>query len=288
MSTELVSRQHTPSSAPVTMGNESLSVELREATAIANAGELIPRQYRNNPGGVLLVSRWARHNGIDPFEALRGVNLISGNIDVGYAIRIQMASAKGFEFDVLASNRGRCIIQVVDRRGDTPVSRGEPIEVKIEDISKSDLNKQNWKENPDDMLFARAIRKADRRYVQTAAMVVEDSGYVEPPHVVDTAVLDDAIVVDEPADTAAEVETATVPPAPPPPAAHPDDVVDVPAVETPTAAELRDAAKAKGVRAATVMRTVQEMYPDAGLATFDDIADNRDAAVDLADWIDQQ
>ena len=63
-------------------------------------------------------------------------------------------------------------------------------------------------------------------------------------------------------------------------------IVDLP--DAPSADELRGAAKAKDVRVADVMRQVQKMHPDAGLATFDDIAEHRDAALDLADWIDQQ
>ena len=154
---------------------ETLADRMKVAEMVASGGQLVPDIYRNNPGAVMLVMSWAQNNGVDLFTAMQGVHLVKGNIDVGYAVRVRMARERGYELKVVASDEKRCTIQVVDHTGDDPVDRGEPVTVNITAISAADLRKDVWQEHPQTMLFGRAVRQADRLYVQTAVSTLEDA-----------------------------------------------------------------------------------------------------------------
>ena len=78
MSTELVSRQHTPSSAPVAMQQQTDALMTRAKMIASAPKDMLPQHYRNNPGACLLAVDWAERNDVSIFEALGEVSFVHG------------------------------------------------------------------------------------------------------------------------------------------------------------------------------------------------------------------
>lgn len=172
--------------AASTGGNRFGSM-MQVAVELSKAGDMIPGCYRGKPGAVLMVMGWADANEVDYFSALQGIYPIDGRPFVSAELRRMLATRKGFEFRVVKSDRSECVLEVWDYRGEQPLLRGAPVVVVIGEIPDYLVKRQNWRQNPDDMLFATAIRKADRRYVQTAASFVDSGQDYDDEGIIDVA-----------------------------------------------------------------------------------------------------
>lgn len=172
--------------AASTGGNRFGSM-MQVAVELSKAGDMIPGCYRGKPGAVLMVMGWADANEVDYFSALQGIYPIDGRPFVSAELRRMLATRKGFEFRVVKSDRSECVLEVWDHRGEQPLLRGAPVVVVIGEIPDYLVKRQNWRQNPDDMLFATAIRKADRRYVQTAASFVDSGQDYDDEGIIDVA-----------------------------------------------------------------------------------------------------
>jgi hypothetical protein len=144
----------------------------RICNMIATGGEMVPPAYRGKPGAVLLAKLWADANRIDLFTAMQNISPIEGKPYVSAEMRVQMAVAKGFEFRVIQSTREVCTLQVVragEVLGEVTCSIGD----QERKLRTSSGKPTSWANHPDDMLFAEACRKADRRFVRTAAALLD-------------------------------------------------------------------------------------------------------------------
>lgn len=152
----------------------TLSEVERVCNMIAAGGEMVPPAYRGKPGAVLLAKLWADAHGVDLFTAVQNISPIEGKPYVAAEMRVAMAVAKGFEFRVIESTREVCTLRVI--RGDQML--GE-VTCSISDsprrMTYSNGKPTPWASHPDDMLFAEACRKADRRFVKTAAALLDRS-----------------------------------------------------------------------------------------------------------------
>lgn len=239
------------------------------ATAIAGAGDLIPRPYRNNAGAVYLAQEWAGRNDLSVFEAMQGIDIVQGKPFVSAQLRRALATRKGFEFDVKRADSQVVELQVIDCRDGRREPRGEPVIVEMADVPEKLTKKDNWQEGPADMLFAHACRRADRLHIQTAAAGID--------HQLDYA--DDQ--VEEPArTTVAEITGGTGGPTgqeTPAAADNPD---------APSLADLRARLAELEVKEAAALKAVRETHPE--VMSIDDLEDNAEARTTLADWIDQR
>ena len=144
----------------------------RWCNMIASGGEIVPPAYRAKPGAVLLAKLWGDANGVDVFTAMQNISIVEGRTFVSAEMRVAMGTARGFEFRVTESTREVCTVEVwrgADLRGS--------ITARYDDMPRKLQYKSGaatpWKLHPDDMLFAEACRKADRRYVKTAAALLD-------------------------------------------------------------------------------------------------------------------
>lgn len=168
----LATRQNGAVTARPAQPAMSLSEVERVCNMIATGGDIVPPAYRNKPGAVLLAKLWGDANGVDVFTAMQNISIVEGRTFVSAEMRVAMGTARGFEFRVIESTRELCTIEVW--RG--AELRGH-ITARYDDMPRKLQYKSGaatpWKLHPDDMLFAEACRKADRRYVKTAAALLD-------------------------------------------------------------------------------------------------------------------
>jgi hypothetical protein len=168
-----------------------LPYALQLCNAIAGAGDLLMPCYRGKPGAVLLAYLWAEANGVDTFTALQNIYPIQGKAYVGADLRVNMATAKGYDVRTIESNSEVCRLDVTDPKGRTttviahmpavPVAGAQGVITVTP--APGDLRKDGWKDRPGDMLYALACRVADRRVVRSGAAlldVAQDWGGAEP------------------------------------------------------------------------------------------------------------
>jgi hypothetical protein len=243
----------------------------RICNMIASGGEMVPPAYRGKPGAVMLAKLWGDANGVDLFTAIQNIRPIEGKPYVAAEMRVAMAVAKGFEFRVLESTREVCTLQVIrggDVLGQVTCSIGD----QERKLRTSSGKPTPWANHPDDMLFAEACRKADRRFVRTAATLLDagqdyDDGPADPAEALTDAV---AAVEPEP-----EPDVIDVDPEPEPATAEAisDEI---------TAADILSAAGTAGLTRPKLLRHAQQVLGWSG-GTIDDLAaDQHVAALLLA------
>lgn len=197
MSGQLVSRQAGNGIAPAHPARPAerpFSEAMEVCNAIAGAGDLIPMCYRGKPGAVLLAKMWAdRHLAGDVFTALQHIYPIQGRPYVSAEMRVELASAKGYDIHSTMSDEQRCVLRVTDPQGRVSTVAAVMPGVELDpraDITvrpaAEDVRKDNWKNRPGDMLYALACRVADRRLVRSGAALLDVAqDYADEPDVLD-------------------------------------------------------------------------------------------------------
>lgn len=183
-----------------------MDAEFRMAQAIARAGaDMLPRAYRDKPGAVILVQQWANAHGVDILTAMQTVAFVQGRPVIDATMQRAMAERAGYDVEIIEADRTHAVVQVTPP-GKTP----RTATYTWEDATTAKLtNKDNWKNNPEDMLVARATTRALKRHAPSVML-----GFVDP---------DDAGEPDM-----VEVLTPTGPTAP---TATPTEVVDADIIE---------------------------------------------------------
>ena len=269
----VVRQQPTPSvpAAGIAGITGELSEVERVCNMVASAGDMCPVAYRGKPGAVLLAKMWADRHGVDLLTAVQNVYPIEGRPFVSAEMRVALAVDAGVEFRVTESTAEVCTIEVwgpdnhVDEHG---VHRDRSLRGKVtcrfddrpRKLKTAKGHDTPWALHPDDMLFAEACRKADRRYVKTGAALI-DTGqdYDDDP-------VADPVTVLAPADTT-----------------DPADVVEAEIVDENVVADVRALLIDKGVKAATLTKWLNAEH---GLGSIDDLATADPGVVEAAfTWI---
>lgn len=108
--------------------------------------------------------------GFSPAESMMGIHVIQGQAAISAALRAARMQASGYDWDVeFLGDDGRQGCTVWLRRGGKPMvdRQGGQISVSFtaDDAHANGLlGKDNWKKNPRNMYFARAITNAQRFY----------------------------------------------------------------------------------------------------------------------------
>lgn len=132
-----------------------------------------------------------RSMGFGAAESMKGIDLIQGRPAIAAELRAARMAAAGFHWIILEDSEKRAAIEV--KFGGRKL--GE-IQWTIEEAQRMGLTgKDNWKKSPGDMLWARCITRAQRRYA---------------PHVLSTNILskEEAMDLDVVAE-ATVIQTAT-------------------------------------------------------------------------------
>lgn len=155
----------------------SLTFTERICNAVAAAGEIVPGHFRDRPGAVMLAKMWADANDVDLLTAVQNLSIMDGRLFVSAALRVQMATRLGFEFRPIESTREVCTLEVWREECKGSVTcrfDDQPRRLKYKSGAPTP-----WSLYADDMLFAEACRKADRRFVKTASALIDSVRFYE-------------------------------------------------------------------------------------------------------------
>lgn len=289
MTGNLVSRQASPAAAPVSMQAETDAM-LQKARLIAAAGpDVLPEQYVDNPGAVLMALDWSTRHDVSIFETMAEVSFNRGRPTVGARLQRKLASRFGFITRRIEGDATRCVVAVLDPAGHE-LGRAEYTYAQAEALGiiyrrDGQTLKSTWAGDPAQMLYHRATTRA-LDYYGPAELA---TGFVESDPT------SSALYLDDPTPAAAELEhqddePATLPVGDDTGQDAADDAeapTNGPTPTPPTADELKAALRAKGIKQATAVAEVRKMHPKSTFDTFADVVKHHDAAIDLADWIDQ-
>lgn len=156
--------------------------------------------------------------GFSPAESMSGIDLIQGKPAIGAHLRAARMAAAGYRWSIDRLDAEGCELTV--HRGDRKL--GRVVFVKADAQRMSLLGKDNWKKNAEDMYFARAITRAQRRFApealqayvmdpDEARMAAEEDGAPIPAEIVEppkrgAAALAASLDAEEEQDPSAEPE----------------------------------------------------------------------------------
>lgn len=129
-----------------------------------------------------------REYGFAPIVSMSGIHIIEGKLSIGANLLATLIKrSENYRYKVVHLDRSRCELQFLERDGDSWGPCGPNISMTMDDakgyaINKDGILKKNWKDSPDDMLFARCISKGFRRYCPdlTGGMAAYTEGEIEP------------------------------------------------------------------------------------------------------------
>lgn len=200
MSNAMVLKGRERSTEVAAAATTELDNEMRAAQAIAGAKNLVPSDYRANPGAVLLISQWARTRDIDPLTAMQTVSFIQGKPVVDATMQRAMAERAGYDVRVVETTPEQATVEIW-RNGE---QRGSETYTMADARTAGLTGKDNWKKNPRNMLVARATTNAIRFHASSVVL-----GTYSPDEL-DEAESDNVLSIVQPE----QPEVDTEPPAP--------------------------------------------------------------------------
>jgi len=269
----LVSRQASPSSAPVAMQAQTDALMVRAKMIAAAPKDMLPPHYRNNTGAALLLVDWADRNDVSILEAIGEVAFVHGRPVVSAVLQKKLAARSGYRTQVMDSTPTEATVRVIDPDGEEVGRTTYTLDMaKALGIFKG----QVWNADPAHMLVKRATTRALEYFgpSELAPLLADpdqDGARAEATMEARASNSDsEPIEAEQVADTAEPAPETGSEPTP------------------PSEDELRALAKQHKLTLTQVLKKAQEMYPDDGLTTMEALAAHSQAAFDLEDWIRQQ
>lgn len=140
---------------------ETLDVALSKATAIARAGDMLPKSYRGQPGAIVLAMDWADRHNLSIMDAIHGVAWVQGRPVIDASLQRALAQNAGYRVIVEDVSTESAAVSVSNADGELIGRATYTIdEAKVAGLA----GKDNWKKNPADMLVARASTRAIKWY----------------------------------------------------------------------------------------------------------------------------
>lgn len=166
--TEIVlrAREGAPTPQPTPMpAARALSERLEEATMIAKAGSILPKDYAGNVGACLLAIDFAAKNGLDVLTTVQNVSFIHGKAMISAELWEARANQNGYTIKVDVLTETDCTVSLIDDRfGEVAGSYSSNID--------KDRNPKNtiWNSHPRQMLYANAVRNACKFYAKARSI----------------------------------------------------------------------------------------------------------------------
>lgn len=174
---------------------DQLAVQMRRAEAMAQAGDSLPRHYRNNPAGLLVAFEYADALGIPRVNALTSIHIIDGKPTASADLIGALVRKAGHTMRVAGDDT---YAEVTIIRADDPDYVPAPVRWDEDKARKAGRwgNKGPWTQYPAAMLRARAITEAARMWasdalfgvIYTAEEIGADGPQAAPRHVESTQV----------------------------------------------------------------------------------------------------
>jgi len=116
--------------------------------------------HLENPTQAIAIVEFGRELGIPPMQALQMMAIVNGKLCVQSQLLLALFRKYGGEIEILESSAEKCRIKIK-----RPEGKEYEEEFTIQEAERLGLTrKKNWKEQPENMLFWRAVAKAIRRY----------------------------------------------------------------------------------------------------------------------------
>ena len=169
----LRSRQQPSTALTPAAPRVELSERMQEAKALASAGDLIPKEYRNNPGACLLARDWADAHDLSMFDVMGHVAFFNGKATVEARLQRKMAARAGYFTKVTGegdeADKEYCTVGVYDSAG-TLLGEYTMTHDKAKLLDVYHRN-PNYKKSLDQMLLARATTRALDRYATAPTLI---------------------------------------------------------------------------------------------------------------------
>lgn len=139
---------------------------MQKALAISKAGDMLPRNYRNQPGAVFLALEWAQLRNLAVLDVLHGVVFVQGKPVIDSTLQRALAIAAGYRLTITHADQQRATV-AVSRNGEQLGTASFTIE---EARTAGLAGKDNWKRHPTDMMVARATTRAIKWFCPEALL----------------------------------------------------------------------------------------------------------------------
>lgn len=157
---------------------------IRGVSALMARSTIIPEHFRGKPEDVFVALMTARGLGLDPMVALQKGYVVKGKFDIEVSVKHGMVLSRipDFSYEIVENSPTTCTLRG-GRSGRQQVS----ITFTIDQARKMGLtNKDTWRNNPEDMLFWRAMGRLLKRTCADAlynmpVRIVEDDDDLSPP-----------------------------------------------------------------------------------------------------------
>ena len=172
----------------------------REAKVFLESGFF--RDVQNHAQAIVKVMA-GKELGIGPFQAMSGLNVIEGKIVMNAGlISTLIANSPYHRYEIKEINEKTCRLEFYkkDDQGNEKL-KGESSFTIEEAIRAGLANKNNWKNFPSDMLFARAITRGARRFTPEIF-----AGPVYVPEELGYNMNEDGLILDEDEDEEDQVD----------------------------------------------------------------------------------
>lgn len=212
----------------IAVRQDSLATKMEYARTLA-VSKLLPKDYQQNPGNILLALEYADALGIKPIHAITAIHVISGRPSASADLIAALVRRQGHKLRVVASDTEATATLI---RADDPDFEYKATWTIPRAKAAQLLSNPSWSKYPSAMLRSRAITEVARQGASDALMgfsyTPEELGATvdaqgapvggpvvqEPPRRVTAAeILEpepvDAEIVDPDADAAAEFMQAT-------------------------------------------------------------------------------
>jgi hypothetical protein len=151
-----------PNNLPAVMTHSSGSLEakMQFARALA-AASLLPRQYQQNPGNVLIAMELGEALGIPAIQAINSIHVIEGKPSASADLMAALVRKAGHKLRVTVSRNPLHVVATLIRADDPDY----PFEAEWDEAKAQTaglIGKGNWKTYPDQMMRNRAITEVIR------------------------------------------------------------------------------------------------------------------------------
>lgn len=146
---------------------EPLEVQVRRAQLMAEAGEVLPRTYRQNPAALLVAFEYADALGIPRVNALTSIHIVDGKPTASADLIGALVRRAGHKLRVTGDET---FAEAVIIRADDPEFVPAPVRWDEARARKAGLwgKKGPWQQYPGAMLRSRAITEAARMWAADA------------------------------------------------------------------------------------------------------------------------
>lgn len=141
-------------------------LQMQKALAISRAGEMLPKNYRNQPGAVFLALEWAQQRNLAVLDVLHGVAFVHGKPVIDSTLQRALAIAAGYRLTITHADEQRATV-VVTRNNEQLGTASFTIE---EARTAGLAGKDNWKRHPTEMMVARATTRAIKWFCPEALL----------------------------------------------------------------------------------------------------------------------